>query len=173
MPNPNPHPHPNPNPSPNPNQVRVRLEGEVPPVDSAHWPTSRCSAPHDRTCSPVLEPTDAAATVTATATAADPTKAVMAARGSPALALRRGATNEDVLRLLDAPAVRDAPLVTLDSAEGAFSGWSSNHEEAMLFNALESYFLLGGDWCCSSRQRNEGRLYPVDPPKLTMPRKGK
>ena len=155
----------------------------MPPVDSAHWPVSRCSAPHDRTCSPALEPSDAAATTTATAaaaatatataTAADPTEAAAAARGSPTLALRRGATNEGVLRLLDAPAVRDAPLVTLDSAEGAFSGWSSNHEEAMLFNALESYFLLGGDWCCSSRERNQGRLYPVDPPKLTMPRKGK
>jgi hypothetical protein len=152
----------------------------MPPVDSAHWPISRCSAPHDRKCSPVLGPTDAAATGTAAAAAAatataaaatDPTKAVTASTGSRALVLRRGATNEDVLRLLDAPAVRDAALVTLDSAEGAFSGWSSNHEQAMLFNALESYFLLGGDWCCSSRDRNEGRLYAVDPPKLTMPRK--
>ena len=63
--------------------------------------------------------------------------------------------------------------MTLDSAEGAFSGWSSNHEEATLFNALESYFLLGGDWCCSSRERNEGRLYAVDPPKLIAPGRGK
>ena len=138
------------------------------PVDSTHWPTSRCSAPHDRTCSPVLGPTDVAA-----AAAAAATEAAAVATALPALALRRGATNEDVLRLLDAPAVRDASLVTLDSAEGAFSGWTSNHDEALLFNALETYFLLGGDWCCSSREGNEGRLYPVDPPKLTMPRKGK
>ena len=144
----------------------------MPPVDGMHWPTSRCSAPHDRTCSPILGSADAAAAPTAAAVAAAVATATARVMVSPVLALRRGATNEDVLRLLDAPAVRDVPLVTLDGAEGAFSGWTSNHDEALLFNAIEAHFLLGGDWCCSSRERNEGRLYPVDPPKLTIPQKG-
>jgi hypothetical protein len=153
--------------------VRVQLVGALPPADAAHWPTSRCSAPGDRTCSPVLAPDDAAATGPAPA---DPAAAALfgaPAAGAPApLALRRGATNEDVLRLLDAPAVREARLVTLDDAEGAFRGWTSDYGQAVLFNALEQYFVLGGDWCCSSRERNEGRLYQVDPPKLAVPRRG-
>ena len=60
----------------------------------------------------------------------------------------------------------------LDDAEGAFGGWATNLDEAYLFENLEKYFLLGGDWCCSSREANIGRLYPVDPPKLKVPPKG-
>ena len=57
-------------------------------------------------------------------------------------------------------------------AEGAFRGWESEPAQALVFNTIERFFLLGGDWCCSSRERNEGRLYPVDPPKLAVPRRG-
>ena len=77
-----------------------------------------------------------------------------------------------MLRLLDAPAVRSARLVTFDDAEGAFGGWESDFEQAAGFANLESFFLLGGDWCCSSREANVGRLYPVDPPRLPVPARG-
>ena len=147
---------------------RVRVLGRPPPIDEAHWPVSRCSAPHDRTCSSVLGAGDAAF---------DPAAAALGAGdGEPAapgaLSLRRGATNREVLRLLDAPAVRSARLVTLDDAEGAFGGWESDFEQAAGFANLESFFLLGGDWCCSSREANVGRLYPVDPPRLRVPARG-
>ena len=87
-----------------------------------------------------------------------------------ALALRRGASNVEVLRVLDAPAVRGARLLRLSDAEGAFRGWESDPTQALVFNTIERFFLLGGDWCCSSRVANEGRLYPVDPPPLVAPR---
>ena len=50
------------------------------------------------------------------------------------------------------------------------AGWVSDYDQAIMFKHTESYFLLGGDWCCSSRVANEGRLYPVDPPPLVAPR---
>ena len=73
-------------------------------------------------------------------------------------------------RGLDAPAVRGARLLRLSDAEGAFRGWESDPTQALVFNTIERFFLLGGDWCCSSRVANEGRLYPVDPPPLVAPR---
>ena len=88
--------------------------------------------------------------------------------GAQTLTLRRGASNEDVRRVLEAPGVREARLLRLSDAEGAFGGWVSQREEGHAFNRMEQYFLLGGDWCCSSRRANDGRLYPVDPPVLPV-----
>ena len=164
--------------------VRVHAGGAVAEVSDANWPVSRCSAPRDRTCSHVLSKGDAAYDAAAPgyggSSGGGDDAAAAVARGGAAgeaaeaepLTLRRGALNDEVLRLLDAPAVRDARLLVLDDAEGAFGGWATNHDEAYLFENLEKYFLLGGDWCCSSREANIGRLYPVDPPKLKVPPKG-
>ena len=93
-----------------------------------------------------------------------------ASSSSTGLLLFRGSTNSDVVKVLDAPNVRDKRLITLSDAEGVFSGWTSMRTQANMFNRLEQYFLLGGDWCCSSRRANDGRLYPYDPPVLTAPR---
>jgi len=42
--------------------------------------------------------------------------------------------------------------------------------EAQMFQTMVQYFILGGDWCCTSRRENDGRVYPLDPPTLRMPR---
>ena len=74
---------------------------------------------------------------------------------------------EEVLRLLGTTAsMRNTKLIRLTDAEGAFNGWSSNPSQGVMFNHLEMYFMLGGDWCCTSRRANDGRLYPIDPPRL-------
>ena len=87
--------------------------------------------------------------------------------------LRRGATDADVMRLLGSGAMRQKRLLRLSDAEGVFSGWTGaggswlgGGGQGEAFKLMESYYLLGGDWCCSSRRANEGRLYPVDPPRL-------
>ena len=84
---------------------------------------------------------------------------------SSELHLAYGASNVEVLRVLGSQTAR---VLRLTDAEGAFDGWDSNHDEGYLFNKLEQFFLLGGDWCCSSREANQGRLYPLDPPKLRV-----
>ena len=80
--------------------------------------------------------------------------------------LQRGATERDINRVLNSPALRDVRTIRLSDAEGLFSGWADDAAQAEEFGLVEQYFLLGGDWCCTSRVNNEGRLYPVDPPRL-------
>ena len=42
--------------------------------------------------------------------------------------------------------MRNTKLIRLTDAEGAFNGWSSNSSQGVMFNHLEMYFMLGGDW---------------------------
>ena len=85
--------------------------------------------------------------------------------------LRRGASKQEVVRLLGAPPLYEARVLHLSDAEGAFGGWERDDDplEAQMFSTMEKYFLLGGDWCCTSRHANDGRVYPLDPPPLRMP----
>ena len=133
----------------------------------------RCSSPHDRTCMAIApsqseREQSAAASDARSATATGSDGGADGVGGAQTLTLRRGASNEDVRRVLEAPGVREARLLRLSDAEGAFGGWVSQREEGHAFNRMEQYFLLGGDWCCSSRRANDGRLYPVDPPVLPV-----
>ena len=88
--------------------------------------------------------------------------------GGGAMTLSRHATNVQAKAQL--ASVAHARVLRLSDAEGAFRGWESEPTQALVFNTIERFFLLGGDWCCSSRVANEGRLYPVDPPPLVAPR---
>lgn len=74
-----------------------------------------------------------------------------------------------VLDTLGSGELKAARVLRLSDAEGAFGGWVSGRQEAEMFRRLEQYFLLGGDWCCTSRHDNDGRLYPLDPPPLRHP----
>ena len=138
--------------------IDVTVDGTPPPPDPTN---KRCSAPHDRTCTPPDGRFGGGGGAS---------RAGGGGAGGRALALRRGASNVEVLRVLDAPAVRGVRLLRLSDAEGAFRGWETDPTQALVFNTIERFFLLGGDWCCSSRVANEGRLYPVDPPPLVAPR---
>ena len=78
-----------------------------------------------------------------------------------------------MMRLLGGASMRQKRLLRLSDAEGIFSGWAGGGGGWMMapgggdtFKTMESFYLFGGDWCCSSRTANEGRLYPVDPPRL-------
>ena len=127
----------------------------------------RCSAPHDRTCMQPLQGAEererAFTAHEAAATAAPPW--ADGASGE-VVTLPRAADDAEVVRRLDTPSMRRVRLMRLSDAEGAFRGWSSRRAQGQMFNLLESYFMLGGDWCCTSRTANDGRLYPVDPPRL-------
>jgi hypothetical protein len=95
----------------------------------------------------------------------------LSSSSSPVVQLPRGATNVDVLRLLGSESMRSKRLIRLSDAEGLYGGWVLKDDpefarQATAFKTMESFFLLGGDWCCSSRRANDGRLYPVDPPQL-------
>ena len=57
-------------------------------------------------------------------------------------------------------------MLRLSDAEGLLAGWEARPDVGQTFNGLEAYFMLGGDFCCTSRRANEGRLYPIDPPQL-------
>ena len=122
-----------------------------------------CSAPHDRICDRERQ---------AMPRAHDAEEALADVAADGALRLPRGASNLDVLRMLGSEEARRTRILRLSDAEGAFGGWDSNWEEGYLFKSLEKWFLLGGDWCCSSREANVGRLYPLDPPGLRMPARG-
>ena len=118
----------------------------------------RCSAPGGRTCLPPL--------VDDTARFAE-FKASDSHLGQADVVLKRASDDAEVLRLLGTTAsMRNTKLIRLTDAEGAFNGWSSNPSQGVMFNHLEMYFMLGGDWCCTSRRANDGRLYPIDPPRL-------
>ena len=130
-----------------------------------------CSAPHDRTCSPALArepPAHSSGGAERAAGHAQPGGG--GAATAAALRLRRGASDEEVRLALDGPDTRRVRTLHLSDAEGAFAGWvgpASASSQGELFALMERYFLLGGDWCCTSRRANEGRLYPVDPPRLS------
>lgn len=81
--------------------------------------------------------------------------------------LHAASNNEEVLKQL-AP-LRSERVIRLSAAEGAFSGWVSEAEQARLFTTMTEYFLLGGSWCCSSRDKDEGRVYYRKPPVLRLP----
>lgn len=163
-------------------QARVNVHGPPTPLEAS----PRCSAPHDRSCLPPLLPGGGGAEGRAAALARDDDaktqgmtrRTASASGGSMAgndavVELRRGATDADVMRLLGSGAMRQKRLLRLSDAEGVFSGWTGTRGswlrgggQGEAFKLMESYYLLGGDWCCSSRSANEGRLYPVDPPRL-------
>ena len=165
----------------------VRVIGP-PPALEAH---PRCSAPHDRSCLPPLLPGGAEGRAAALAAEDEAkrrrggggeggVKDGVKGGGEEVVELRRGATDADVMRVLGSESMRRKRLLRLSDAEGVFSGWSAaagggggggggwlmSPGRGDTFKTMESYYLFGGDWCCSSRRANEGRLYPVDPPRL-------
>ena len=100
---------------------------------------------------------------------AAPALRVAAAPSAAATVLPRGASARQVRDVLAGGALREVRVLKLLDAEGAFSGWDVEKHEWQAFNLLEKYYLLGGDFCCTSREANEGRLYPQDPPRLRGP----
>ena len=82
--------------------------------------------------------------------------------------LTRGATNKQAQAQL-AP-LADARVLVLADAEGVFGGWESEPQQARLFQTMMDYFILGGSWCCTSRDKDDGRAYYKRPPGLRMPR---
>ena len=89
---------------------------------------------------------------------------------APGLRLPRGATNMVVLQQLAAQ--HEARVLRLSDAEGAFSGWETDRQQAKLFGTMMQYYLHRGAWCCSSRNNGneDGRVYTREPPPLKMPR---
>mmetsp|Transcript_7493 Transcript_7493/g.12720 ORF Transcript_7493/g.12720 Transcript_7493/m.12720 type:complete len:806 (+) Transcript_7493:15-2432(+) len=81
--------------------------------------------------------------------------------------LPMGATNEQVLKQLSP--LSTSRVLLLSNAEGAYSGWVSHAEEGKLFRTLIEYYILGGSWCCTSRNKDEGRVYSANPLPLRMP----
>jgi len=161
----------------------VRVSG--PPVPLEARP--RCSAPHERDCRPAL--VDAAARERELAKSdaewqqehdelrmGDRDRASELIKGASlphppvVVELPRGATDERLLSSLGTPEMRRTRLLRLSDAEGLFGGWHAQLDKGALFNQLEGWFLLGGDFCCTSRHDNEGRLYPNDPPRLSVGR---
>ena len=132
--------------------AHVEVRGQPAPLERS----PRCSAPPGRTCLPAL------ANEAARATSLAATESGVGGE----LVLRRGADDREVQRVLGSGAMRQTRLLKLSDAEGAFHGWADHTAQGEMFNALEAFFMLGGDWCCTSRRANDGRLYPVDPPKL-------
>lgn len=153
--------------------ARVRVSGPPPALEER----PRCSAPHDRSCLPPLLPGGKEGRV-ATVQAGDRAKRGRddgrdGSNDDGVIELRRGATDADVMRLLGGSSMRQKRLLRLSDAEGIFSGftgagggWMMAPGRGDTFKTMESFYLLGGDWCCSSRTANDGRLYPVDPPRL-------
>ena len=94
------------------------------------------------------------------------------ASGRGGATLPKGATNVAVLRALES--FREARVLRLSDAQGAFSGWESNHLQARLFQTMMEYYLLRGAWCCSSRGHGneDGRVYTATPPPLRIPPSG-
>ena len=143
--------------------AHVRVHGQPAPLEAS----PRCSSPHDRSCQPPL--LSHAARAEGLALSDDErSRASGGGHVSALVELQRGSTNEDVLRVLGSGSMRQKRLLRLSDAEGIFSGWRTQPQQAQAFNTMEGYFLLGGDWCCSSRRANDGRLYNVDPPRLTQ-----
>ena len=130
----------------------VRVVGALLPLERS----PRCSAPGGRTCLPPL--VGEASRVASSSSSSRGT--------SGSIELKRGADDGEVMRALGSESARHQRLIKLSDAEGAFSGWRLNRPQGEMFNALERFFMLGGDWCCSSRRANDGRLYPIDPPRL-------
>ena len=151
---------------------RVAVTGAPAPLERS----PRCSAPRDRKCQQPLADTAARAAVIARSdvqrvrvpVATDGRDDSSEGDDASRVVLRRGATNVDVLRTLGTPEMRSKRLLRLSDAEGVLGGWETDRAHGMVFQTLEQYFLLGGDWCCTSRRANDGRLYPVDPPRLRL-----
>ena len=91
--------------------------------------------------------------------------------------LPKRATNEQVIDTLQSvSSLREARVLRLSEAEGAFGGWVSNPDESLLFNTMMDYYLYRGAWCCTSRyidnNADNGRVYLKQPPPLQRPRGG-
>ncbi len=90
--------------------------------------------------------------------------------GGGGATLTKRATNLQVKAQL--AGVAEARVLRLSDAEGAFSGWESDANEARLFATLMDYYVHRGAWCCSSRnqaRQDDGRVYVKGPPGLRMP----
>jgi hypothetical protein len=59
-------------------------------------------------------------------------------------------------------------VLRLSDAAGSFGGWETELQQAFLFRTLMEYFIHGPSWCCSSRNKDEGRAYAKAPPPLRM-----
>ena len=97
--------------------------------------------------------------------------------GSGGAILPKRATNEQVIDTLQSvSSLREARVLRLSEAEGAFGGWVSNPDESLLFNTMMDYYLYRGAWCCTSRyidnNADNGRVYLKQPPPLQRPRGG-
>jgi len=88
-------------------------------------------------------------------------------RSSSRVSLPRGSTNVQVLQTLQPFAA--SRVLHLTNAAGSFGGWETERQQAFLFNTLMEYFIYGSSWCCSSRNKDEGRTYPKMPPTLRIP----
>ena len=176
----------------------VRVSGAPPPLESkprCSAPHDRtCELPladsaarqRDLAHSDALKATAGAEAAGAGAEAAGATAAAAAAAGAAAemaaaavagvgtekvgtaVALARGSSDVQILEIMGSPAMRRTRLLRLSDTEGLLKRWEAQVETGRLFNQLETYFMLGGDFCCTSRRANEGRLYPADPPKLLL-----
>lgn len=91
-------------------------------------------------------------------------------------ALPRQASNVQVLQRLQGAAAREARVLRLSDAVGAFGGWEDRPDESLLFNTMMEYYLYRGNWCCTSRfldnNADNGRVYIQQPPPLKRPRGG-
>lgn len=86
------------------------------------------------------------------------------------IVLRKGSTNVAVKAQLQS--LEGARVIRLSDAEGVFSGWESERNEALHFNTMMDYYVHRGAWCCSSRnqaQQDDGRVYVTPPPRLRVP----
>ena len=92
------------------------------------------------------------------------------AGGGVSAILPRAATNLDLQR--DLHQHREARLLRLSDAEGAFGGWETDKQQATLFSTMMEYYLHRGAWCCSSRNNGneDGRVYTKNPPPFKIPR---
>ena len=144
----------------------VQVSGPPAPLEAA----PRCSAPHERNCRPPLVDQQARERELASADAAWQQRRQQREEhiGPPPAELRRGATDEQILDVLGTASMRATRLLRLSDAEGLFGGWRAQPDKGAVFNLLEGHFMLGGDFCCTSRRANEGRLYPPDPPRLPV-----
>ena len=64
--------------------------------------------------------------------------------------------------------LRDTRVLHLSSTLGIFSGFDKTRcNQAYMFNTMMAYFLYGGSWCCSSRDKEEGRALYANPPPFS------
>ena len=132
----------------------VAVRGPPTPLEAS----PRCSAPHDRNCRPPLASEAVRRQLLASSDALKERQRGVGTFAAIEAELPRGASDAHILSVLGTPAIRRTRVLRLTDAEGLFGAWEAHPEVGRVFNLLETYFLFGGDFCCTSRRANDGRL---------------